>query len=196
MGYEMTRPTQKWLGFALVASCFVLMLFTFAVPYINHFTGGKYQYTYFTKWNGRWRSDLLPANTFGKPSELHNFPISASVFIGLGMFIAFAGGIYAFYLTYSNKSCFFTRKRPGPVPGAAVFAGCVLYLIGSLIYERWAFGSPRPAEGWPGDPKFSPTMVRLSPTFWISLVIAFIAMAFSVWSVVFHFEIEAKKPVT
>ena len=69
------------------------------------------------------------------------------------------------------------------------------YLIGSLIYERWATGSPRPEIGWPSDNDFLPSTVRLSPTFWIGLVIVFVAIALSAMSIVYYLDTVSKRPV-
>ena len=81
MGYEMTRPAQKWLGLGVVAGAFLLLLFTMAVPYVNHFGSGTHRYTYFTRWNGKWREGQM--TTYNGADELFNFPKSASWFIGL-----------------------------------------------------------------------------------------------------------------
>ncbi|NHJ04118.1 MAG: hypothetical protein EAX90_04800 [Candidatus Heimdallarchaeota archaeon] len=195
MGYEMTRPSQKWLGVGAVAIAFFLLIFTLAVPYVNHFGEEGSYFSYFTKWSGRWRSDNLPPNTFGSVDELLNFPISASVLIGIGLLISIIGSVYLFWLTYSNKPCYFARERPGPVGGATIFLGIVLYIIGSFIYEKWIFGSPRPAEGWPGDKDFVSTTVRISPTFWIGLVAAFLLMAIATTSVIYYLDTLDKRPV-
>ena len=191
----MTRPAQKWIGVGTIAGAFVLLIFTMAVPYVNHFGTEESSFTYFTKWNGRWRSDTLAQGTFGDTSELLNFPIAAPILIGIGLLVIVLGAIYQFWLTYQNKPCYFTRERPGPVGGAVTFTGGILYLIGSLIYERWSYGSPRPLAGWPGDKDFIESTVRISPTFWIGIVLALIIMAFSTMAVVYYLDTIEKRPV-
>lgn len=191
----MTRPAQKWLGIGAIFGAFFLLLFTMAVPYVNHFGDENHKFSYYTKWTGRWRSDNLPPNTFAGPDELLNFPVSGPILIGIGILVIFIGAGYLFWLTYQNKPCFITRERPGPVGGSILFLGATLYLIGSLIYEQWAYGSPRPAEGWPGDPDFLPSSVRISPTFWIGIVIAIIIMAFATMTIIYYFDTKEKRPV-
>ncbi len=191
----MTRPSQKWIGIGVLLGAFTLLLFTMAVPYVNHFGDNDNHYTYFTKWSGRWRSDKLAQGTFGNVAELLNFPISASVLIGIGLFIITVGATYQFWLTYQNKPCYFTRERPGPVGGGGVFLGSIIYLIGSLIYERWASGSPRPLEGWPSDNDFIASTVRISPTFWLGIGIVIIIMVFSTMNVLYYLDTVEKRPV-
>ena len=191
----MTRPAQKWLGAGAVFGAFFLLLFTMAVPYVNHFGEEGSYFSYFTKWSGRWRSDNLPPNTFGLINELLDFPVAAPILIGIGLLVIFIGAVYLFWLTYSNKPCYFTRERPGPVGGGVIFFGALLYFIGSFLYEKWTYGSPRPAEGWPGDKDFIATTVRMSPTFWVGLVIALIIMAISVTSVIYYLDTVEKRPV-
>jgi hypothetical protein len=191
----MTRPAQKWIGVGTIAMAFLVTLFTLAVPYVNHFGEGQKMYTYYTKWSGRWRSDLLPPGTFAGADSLYNFPTAAPVFIGIGILIMIAGAFYLFWLTYSNKACYFTREKPGPVGGATMVIGSIFYLIGNLIYESWAFGSPRPLEGWPGDNQFVSTTVRISPTFWVGIVIGIIALALGTMSVIYYLDTVEKRPV-
>ncbi|MBD3191429.1 MAG: hypothetical protein GF308_12345 [Candidatus Heimdallarchaeota archaeon] len=195
MGYEMTRPAQKWLGVGNVVLAFLCILFTLAVPYVNHFGEEGRQFSYYTKWSGRWRSDLLPPNTFESASALLDFPISASVLIGLGLLISVIGAGYLFWLTYSNKPCRITNEKPGPVGGAIVAFGAILAIIGNLIYENWAYGSPRPENGWPGTKNFLPETVRISPTFWIGFVLLLITFGLAITSVVYYFDTVSKRPV-
>ena len=191
----MTRPAQKWIGVGLIFASFALLLFTLAVPYVNHFGEQDSYFTYFTKWSGRWRSEFDSPGTFNGADELLNFPVAAPVLIGIGLIITVIGSAYTFWLTYSNKPCYFTRERPGPVGGAATFAGVLFYIIGSLIYESWAYGSARPLEGWPGNEDFIAWTVKISPTFWISFVLAFIIMALSTMTVVYYLDTVEKRPV-
>ncbi|MFW9924421.1 MAG: hypothetical protein ACFFDW_14150 [Candidatus Thorarchaeota archaeon] len=195
MGYEMTRPAQKWIGVGSIFGAFFMILFTLAVPYVNHFGDEDHKFSYFTKWSGRWRSDNLPPNTYEGGDTLLNFPKSAPILIGIGVLVVVIGAIYIFWLTYSNKPCYITRERPGPVGGIILFVGIILYFAGNLVYEKWAYGSPRPTVGWPGDPDFIANTVRISPTYWIGLVIAFIMMAFSVMTVVYFLDTREKRPV-
>ncbi|MHA1557900.1 MAG: hypothetical protein ACTSPM_13315 [Candidatus Heimdallarchaeota archaeon] len=195
MGYEMTRPSQKWLGIGVLIGAFTLLLFTMAVPYVNHFGTDDSSFTYYTKWSGRWRSDNIAQGTFGDASQLLNFPASAPVLIGIGLLIISIGAVYVFWLTYQNKPCYFTRERPGPVGGGAVFLGGLLYLIGSLIYARWASGSPRPISGWPADKDFVPSTVRISPTFWLGIAIVIIIMAFATMNAIYYLDTVEKRPV-
>lgn len=193
MGYEMTRPAQKWLGIGTIVGAFFLMLFTLAVPYVNHFGEEGNRYTYYTRWNGKWREGQM--TTFNDASELLNFPQAATWLIGLGLLIAIIGAGYLFWLTYQNKSCMITRERPGPVGGIIVSVGIIFYFIGSFIYESWASGAPRPLAGWPADSDFVATTVRISPTFWFGIVIAFITLAFATMNIVYYFDTKSKRPV-
>ncbi|MHA1442918.1 MAG: hypothetical protein ACTSPK_13825 [Candidatus Heimdallarchaeota archaeon] len=195
MGYEMTRPSQKWLGVIGIFGAFMMILFTLAVPYINHFGDDDSRYSYFTKWSGRWRSDNLPPNTFDNASGLYNFPMSAAWLIGLGLLIMVIGAGYLFWLTYSNKACYFTREKPGPIGGSILILGTLFYLMGSMIYESWAYTAPKPAAGWPGDDDFLAYTVRLSPTFWIGLVIALGIFSIGVMSLVYYLDSVDKRPV-
>ncbi len=189
----MTRPAQKWIGIGVIFATFLLMLFTMAVPYVNHFGDETNKYTYFTRWNGKWKEGQQ--TVFNDANELFNFPKAAPWLMGLGLLSAFAGAIYLFWLTYINKPCYFLRERPGPIGGGVVILGMIFYLIGSLIYERWATGSPRPEYGWPADNDFLVSTVKLSPTFWFGLVIAFIALALSTMSIVYYLDTVSKRPV-
>lgn len=191
----MTRPAQKWIGLGVITGAFVLLIFTMAVPYVNHFGTDDNHFTYFTKWSGRWRSDNLAQGTFSDASKLLNFPISASILIGIGLFIIVVGATYSFWLTYQNKPCYITRERPGPVGGGAVILGSLLYLIGSLIYEKWASGTPRPLDGWPSDKDFVPSTVTLSPTFWMGIVIVVLVMALAVMNIIYYLDTVEKRPV-
>ncbi len=191
----MTRPSQKWLGIGVIIGAFSLLLFTMAVPYVNHFGTGNRNFTYYTKWSGRWRSDNLAQGTFGDAVDLLDFPMAASILIGLGLFIIAVGSVYQFWLTYQNKPCYFTRERPGPVGGGSVFIGSILYLIGSLIYARWAAGTPRPAAGWPANKDFIESTVRISPTFWLGIAIVIIIMAFATMNVIYYLDTVEKRPV-
>lgn len=173
----------------------MIILFTLAVPYVNHFGDDDHRYSYFTKWSGRWRSDNLPPNTYAKANELFNFPVSAAWLIGLGLLVTAVGAGYLFWLTYSNKNCYFTRERPGPVGGGVMILGTIFYLIGSLIYEGWAVTAPKPAAGWPGDDDFLATSVRISPTFWVGLVIAIGIFAVATMSIVYYLDSVDKRPV-
>ncbi|NHK31704.1 MAG: hypothetical protein FK730_10155 [Asgard group archaeon] len=193
MGYEMTRPAQKLLGMGSVASSFLLMLFTLAVPYVNHFGDEENNYTFYTKWNGYWREGNM--TFFFRSRDLFNFPASASILIGLGLLIAILGSVYFFWLTYQNKSCYITRERPGPIGGVIMYVGIIFYFIGSFIYERWATGAPRPQYGWPLDNNFLVETVRLSPTFWFGLVLGFIVFAFASMNIVYFFDTKDKRPV-
>ena len=195
MGYEMTRPAQKWIGVGILLGAFTLLLFTMAVPYVNHFGTDDSSFTYYTKWSGRWRSDNLAQGTFGDATALLDFPLAAPILIGIGLFILAVGAVYQFWLTYQNKPCYFTRERPGFVGGATSFLGGILYLIGSLIYERWAYGAPRPAAGWPGDSDFIPSTVRMAPTFWFGIAIVIIILALSTMNVVYYLDTVEKRPV-
>ena len=189
----MTRPAQKWLGAGSIFGAFLLILFTMAVPYVNHFGDVDNNFTYFTKWSGRWKYGQ--ETYFHSANELYNFPAAAAWLIGLGLLITAGGAVYLFWLTYSNKPCYFTRERPGPVgPGITGF-GILLYLIGSLIYERWAYGAPRPAFGWPGDDRFLPETVRISPTYWIGIVLAILVFAIAITSIVYYLDTRSKRPV-
>jgi hypothetical protein len=185
----MTRPAQKWIGMLLVATSFLLMLFTLAVPYVNHF-GSE---VYFTKWNGRWREGNM--TFYYGPGELLDFPMAASALIGLGLLVALIGAGYLFWLTYQNKSCYFTREKPGPMGGIISATGIIMYFIGSLIYEKWASGTPRPLDGWLQDPDFDPSIVRLSPTFWVGLIFAFIVLTIATINVVYYLDTRSKRPV-
>lgn len=169
------------------------MLFTLAVPYVNHFGEEGSRFTFYTKWNGNWRQGNM--SFFYNARELLNFPASASVFIGLGLLIAIAGSGYLFWLVNQNKNCYFTRERPGPMGGIFTFVGITLYFIGSFIYEKWAAGTPRPLNGWPVDDDFLIDTVRISPTFWIGLVIAFIIFALAIMNVVYYLDTRSKRPV-
>ncbi|RLI72886.1 MAG: hypothetical protein DRP02_00495 [Candidatus Gerdarchaeota archaeon] len=193
MGYEMTRPAQKWLGLGVVAGAFLLLLFTMAVPYVNHFGSGTHRYTYFTRWNGKWREGQM--TTYNGADELFNFPKSASWFIGIGLLIVLIGAGYLFWLTYSNKPDYFTHERPGPIGGIVTSVGLIFYFIGNLIYEHWAYGSPRPLSGWPADSNFDETTVRLSPTFWLAFVIALITFTFATMSILYYLDTVSKRPV-
>ena len=173
----------------------MIVLFTLAVPYVNHFGDANHMYSYFTKWSGRWRSDNLPPNTYESGKLLLDFPSSAAWLIGLGVLLAAAGAGYLFWLTYSNKPCYFTREKPGPVGGGLMVLGTLFYLIGSLIYEGWACGAPKPAVGWPGDTDFYALTVRISPTFWFGLVIALGIFAVGIMSVVYYLDSVEKRPV-
>jgi len=191
----MTRPSQKWLGALGILGAFMIILFTLAVPYVNHFGDDDHRYSYFTKWSGRWRSDNLPPNTYANAKTLFNFPASAAWLIGLGLLITAIGAGYLFWLTYSNKNCYFTRERPGPVGGSVMMLGSLFYLIGSLIYEGWAYAAPKPAAGWPGDDDFLATSVRISPTFWVGLVITIGIFAVATMSIVYYLDSADKRPV-
>ena len=109
----MTRPAQKWIGVGSIITAFLLILFILAVPYINHFGTEEGSYTYFTRWNGKWREGQQ--TTYNPSSELLNFPTVAPVFIGIGLFISLIGAGYLFWLTYSNKGCYILREKPGPI---------------------------------------------------------------------------------
>ena len=189
----MTRPAQKWIGTGTIITAFLLILFTMAVPYINHFGDDQHRYTYYTRWNGKWKEGQQ--TVFNDASELHDFPAAAPWLMGIGLLIAAAGAIYIFWLTYSNKPCYILRERPGPVGGGVVILGIIFYLIGSLVYERWAAGSPRPEYGWPADNDFLASSVRISPTFWIGIVIALIAFALASMSIVYYLDTVSKRPV-
>ena len=70
-----------------------------------------------------------------------------------------------------------------------------LYLIGSLIYENWAYAAPKPLEGWPGDDDFLALSVRISPTFWVGLVIALGIFAVATMNIVYYLDSVDKRPV-
>jgi hypothetical protein len=193
LGYEMTRPAQKWLGIGLILTAFVLMLFTLAVPYINHFGTDQNKYTYYTRWNGQWKQGQQ--TTFSEPGLLLDFPNSAPWFIGIGLLIAFIGAGYLFWLTYSNKACYITREKPGPIGGSISLFGIILYIIGNFIYERWATGSPRPILGWPADSDFLVSTVRLSPTFWIGIALGIVIIALGTMNILYYFDTISKRPV-
>ncbi|NHJ33017.1 MAG: hypothetical protein FK732_09145 [Asgard group archaeon] len=194
MGYEMTRPAQKWTGIGLLVTAFVLILFTLAVPYINHFgsdEGGKY--TYYTRWNGKWKSGQQ--TTFSDPDLLLDFPGAAPWLIGIGLLISVIGSGYLFWLTYTNKSCYFIREKPGPIGGSVAIFGIIFNFIGNFIYERWASGSPRPLIGWPAASEFDVTTVRISPTFWISIFLGLIIVALGAMNIIYYFDTVSKRPV-
>ncbi|HUT80903.1 MAG TPA: hypothetical protein VMZ29_06850 [Candidatus Bathyarchaeia archaeon] len=193
MGYEMTRPAQKWLGIGSVLGAFVIMLFTLAVPYVNHFGNETNNYTFFTKWNGKWREGQM--TTYNNNDLLLDFPKSAPILIGVGLLIILIGAGYLFWLTYSNKSCYILRERPGPVSGIIMIIGLVLYFTGSFIYEGWASGSPRPASGWPADNNFIVETVRISPTFWLGIALGLIIMFFAVTNILYYLDTHSKRPV-
>ncbi|MEA2071446.1 MAG: hypothetical protein U9O98_09165 [Asgard group archaeon] len=197
MGYEMTRPAQKWLGIISVLTSLLLMLFTLAVPYVNHFGTDEDQFTYYTRWNGRWRSDLLPPNTFENADLLLNFPKSASWLIGLGVLLMIGGAVYLFWITYTNRADYILREKPGPIGGGIIVLGSLLYLTGSLIYENWAYGSPRPLSGWPGigTGRFLTETVRLAPTFWIGFAFALILFGLGFTSIIYYLDTLSKRPV-
>jgi hypothetical protein len=79
--------------------------------------------------------------------------------------------------------------------GIFTIVGITLYFIGSFIYERWASGTPRPSGGWPVDNDFLIDTVRISPTFWIGLVLALIIMTLATMNVVYYFDTRSKRPV-
>ncbi|NHJ85425.1 MAG: hypothetical protein FK734_08170 [Asgard group archaeon] len=193
MGYEMTRPAQKWTGTGIIASAFFLILFTLAVPYVNHFGEEGSRYTYYTKWSGNWKEGQM--TIFNRADSLFNFPKSASIFIGLGLLIAIIGAIYVFWLVYSNKPCYITRERPGPVGGIIVIIGAIFYFIGNLIYLKWSLGSPRPDYGWPADNDFDILTVSMSPTFWIGLALATIILGLASTSIIYYLDTVSKRPV-
>lgn len=178
------------------------MLFTLAVPYINHFgtvvisaDGSEtvHRYTYYTRWNGQWKQGQQ--TTFNDPGLLLDFPSAAPWFIGLGLLITIIGAGYLVWLTYSNKACYFTREKPGPVGGSVALVGVIFYFIGNFIYEHWATGTPRPLAGWPADSDFSILAVRLSPTFWIGLVLGVVILALSTMNILYYFDTVSKRPV-
>lgn len=193
MGYEMTRPAQRWLGIGSILTSLLLMLFTLAVPYVNHFGDEDTNFTFYTKWNGYWREGNM--TFFFRAKDLYDFPIAASALIGLGLLVSIIGAGYLFWLTYQNKSCYFTRERPGPIGGIVMFIGISIYFIGSFIYEHWASGSPRPSYGWPFNDNFIVETVRLSPTFWFGIVLGFIVLALAAMNVVYYFDTRDKRPV-
>ena len=193
MGYEMTRPSQKWIAIGLIFTAFVLMLFTLAVPYINHFGEESSRYTYYTRWNGQWKQGQQ--TTFNDPALLLDFPNAAPWFIGIGLLITVIGAGYLIWLTYSNKACYFTREKPGPVGGSVALVGIIFYFIGNFIYERWATGTPRPIVGWPADNDFIILTVRLSPTFWFGIVLGIVVLALGAMNIIYYFDTVSKRPV-
>lgn len=193
MGYEMTRPSQKWIAIGLILTAFVLMLFTLAVPYINHFGDEGSRYTYYTRWNGQWKQGQQ--TTFNDPALLLDFPNAAPWFIGIGLLITIIGAGYLIWLTYSNKACYFTREKPGPVGGSVALFGIIFYFIGNFIYEHWATGTPRPIVGWPADNDFIILTVRLSPTFWMGIALGIIILALGAMNIIYYFDTVSKRPV-
>jgi len=189
----MTRPSQKWLGIGTIFGAFFLMLFTLAVPFVNHFGEDGSRYTYFTKWNGKWREGQM--TTYNNADMLLDYPKAATWLIGLGLIVIFLGAGYLFWLTYSNKACYVLREKPGPIGGLTILVGVVLFFIGSFIFEDWASGSPRPLAGWPSDKDFLVETVRISPTFWVGIVIALIVMAFATMNILYYLDTHSKRPV-
>ena len=72
--------------------------------------------------------------------------------------------------------------------------GAIIYFIGSFIYEKWAYGSPRPLAGWPTDNNFVASTVRISPTFWIGIILGIVIIVLATMNIIYYFDTISKRP--